>query len=211
MAKRISKTVQAYRKERKRVRDYISRKKREGFDFDFKLPDIPDKITRKDVNYLKSITHYKLKKYGTYAGYETYGEIVSAYEGEKLRRKNIISVDAIKKELEQFESQNNIEEFVRDQTDNEIFAEDILIDRLFEEIEKYPGKLGEYLLESFTERLNKLGRKDFGDILYNMPEDFWNTLGELQYDSDKAVEAFDYASFSYFSRIGVDDNEAINM
>lgn len=208
MGNRISKTVQAYRKERKRVRDYLSRKRREGFDFNFELPEIPPKITQKDVNYLKSITPYKLKKYGTYAGYETFGEIVSAYEGEKIRRTSVKTPEAIKAELEEFEKAPlKTEEF----SDDVLNLEDVLIDRLFSEIETYPGKLGEFLYDEFNERLISYGREKFGGILWSMPDVFWDKLGMAGYDSEEPVEAFDAGAFDYFSELGVDGNEAINM
>lgn len=46
----------AYTKERRRINNYISRKKREGYNIEYVIPKIPKKITVASVNRLKKIT-----------------------------------------------------------------------------------------------------------------------------------------------------------
>ena len=52
-----------YRKQRKRIQSYISRRWKLGFDSDFVLPSIPKKITAGSVRRLKKITAEKLKQH----------------------------------------------------------------------------------------------------------------------------------------------------
>lgn len=76
----------AYRKERKRITNYIGRKKREGFDVgEIILPAIPDSPTKKDVDRLKRMTADKLADKIYYINKIT-GEFSKASNREKTRR-----------------------------------------------------------------------------------------------------------------------------
>ena len=75
-----------YRKERKRIQQFINRAEKRGYQFDFEMPEIPKNITSASVNRLKRITPEKLYKKSVYGGEATQGEIISGTEGRKLER-----------------------------------------------------------------------------------------------------------------------------
>lgn len=54
--------VETYRRERKRIQNYISARKKKGFLPDFELPKIPKKITQGSINRLKKITPEKIRE-----------------------------------------------------------------------------------------------------------------------------------------------------
>lgn len=78
--------LSAYRRERKRITNYLGRKRREGFDVgEVILPPIPDSPTKKDVDRLKRMTAEKLADKIYYINKIT-GEFSKASNREKTRR-----------------------------------------------------------------------------------------------------------------------------
>lgn len=77
---------QLYQKQRKRVLNYISRARKKGYTFDIEIPPIPQKPTKKDVNFFANITPEKLRENGYYVSEET-GEVEQAQEAFKRKRK----------------------------------------------------------------------------------------------------------------------------
>lgn len=88
----------AYRRERRRIQNYISGRRRKGFRLDFELPKIPKKVTEGSINRLKKITPSKIREseyaYVDQEGNVTVGEhwtLTKAYK------------DAVRAEREEFE------------------------------------------------------------------------------------------------------------
>lgn len=78
---------QEYMKERRRVKQFIARAEKRGYNFSADiLPDIPDTIKRSSVNKLKALTPEKLYSNSTYVSSLTDGEIVSGLEGRRIER-----------------------------------------------------------------------------------------------------------------------------
>lgn len=75
-----------YRKQRKRIRDFISRNKRKGYFFDFELPPVPKAPTKKDIERLKRVTPNTLRDIGFYVEPST-GEAFEAAPYFKQKRK----------------------------------------------------------------------------------------------------------------------------
>lgn len=75
-----------YRKQRKRIRDFISRNKRKGYFFDYELPPIPKAPTKKDVERLKRVTPNTLREIGFFVDPST-GEAYGATSYFKQKRK----------------------------------------------------------------------------------------------------------------------------
>lgn len=89
MAKRRKQTPaeRAYSKQVKRIRQFISRAEKRGYQFsDNVLPQRPKRVTQASVKKLAKITPEKLYQKAVYGGLATYGEIVPAIEGLKLER-----------------------------------------------------------------------------------------------------------------------------
>lgn len=89
MAKRRKQTPaeRAYSKQVKRIRQFISRAEKRGYQFsDNVLPQRPKRVTQASVKKLAKITPEKLYQKAVYGGLATTGEIVPAIEGLKLER-----------------------------------------------------------------------------------------------------------------------------
>lgn len=89
MAKRRKQTPaeRAYSKQVKRIRQFISRAEKRGYQFsDNVLPQRPKRVTQASVKKLAKITPEKLYQKAVYGGLATMGEIVPAIEGLKLER-----------------------------------------------------------------------------------------------------------------------------
>lgn len=89
MAKRRKQTPteRAYSKQVKRIKQFISRAEKRGYQFDNSvLPQRPKRVTQASVRKLAKLTPDKLYKKAVYGGLATDGEIVPAIEGRKLER-----------------------------------------------------------------------------------------------------------------------------
>lgn len=91
MAKRrVSKYEADYRKQVKRIKQFVRRAESRGYYFgelDTILPNRPKRLTAGSVRRLEAITPDKLYKRGVYGGEATSGEIISAELGRKEERK----------------------------------------------------------------------------------------------------------------------------
>lgn len=76
-----------YKKERKRIQNFMRKAEKRGYQFNYELPAIPKKITKSSVSKLKKITPKYLYSKSVYGGEATYGEIVSGTKGKQEERK----------------------------------------------------------------------------------------------------------------------------
>lgn len=87
-SKPLTPLQQEYRKQRRRIQQFIRRTEKRGYQFDPNiLPDKPKKITKQSVERLRKLTPEKLYKKSVYGGEATYGEIVKGTKGRQLERK----------------------------------------------------------------------------------------------------------------------------
>lgn len=78
----------AYAKERSRIRSFLRRASKRGYQFpDGILPAIPKRKTEASIRKLKRLTKDVLYDKAIYGGPTSYGEVVPAKEGLKLERK----------------------------------------------------------------------------------------------------------------------------
>ncbi len=81
---------QEYKKELRRIKQFIRRASKRGFFWDKSpIPNQPKKITSKSVERLRKITPDVLYKKGEYVVQET-GELIPAIKGRKLERKRAV-------------------------------------------------------------------------------------------------------------------------
>lgn len=86
--KQISPLEQEYRKQRRRVQQFLRRAEKRGYQFlENTLPERPKRITKKSVERLQKLTPEKLYKKSTYGGEATYGEVIKGTKGRELERK----------------------------------------------------------------------------------------------------------------------------
>ena len=89
MAKRVKQTPaeRAYSKQVKRIKQFISRAEKRGYQFgEDVLPQRPKRVTQSSVRKLAKLTPEKLYQKAVYGGLASEGEIVPATEGVKLER-----------------------------------------------------------------------------------------------------------------------------
>lgn len=89
MAKRKKQTSveRAYSKQIKRIKQFIRRSEKRGYQFDENvIPQRPKRITQASVRKLSKITPEHLYKKSVYGGEATQGEIVKGTEGRKAER-----------------------------------------------------------------------------------------------------------------------------
>ena len=106
--KPISPLEQEYRKQRRRVQQFIRRAEKRGYLFpETALPERPKRITRRSVERLRNITPEKLYKKAVYGGEATYGELVKGTKGRELERKRSAEKSAEtrrrKREIQEYE------------------------------------------------------------------------------------------------------------
>ena len=94
MAKRkrrkITETRKEYNKQRKRIQNFLSRARKQGYIFEENvLPEIPKRVTKASVRRLAKLTSQELYKKAVYVSRET-GEIETPEERKKLARKQAI-------------------------------------------------------------------------------------------------------------------------
>ena len=91
MAKRKSKQTpnqRAYAKQVKRIRQFIRRAEKRGYQFtENVLPKTPKRVTQASIRKLAQLTPEKLYQKAVYGGEASFGEIVKGVEGIKLERK----------------------------------------------------------------------------------------------------------------------------
>lgn len=89
MAKKRAPSVlrQEYMKQRKRIKQFINRAQKRGYEFDSKLvPTIPKRVTRKQVEKLQALKPADLYKKARYASEKSYGEILTGEQARHLER-----------------------------------------------------------------------------------------------------------------------------
>lgn len=87
-SKPLTPLQQEYRKQRRRIQQFIRRAEKRGYQFaENAIPDKVKKITRQSVERLRKLTPEKLYKKSIYGGEASYGEIVKGTKGRELERK----------------------------------------------------------------------------------------------------------------------------
>lgn len=110
-----------YRRERKRVRDYISRLKRQGYIVETELPKIPKRITAGSIRRLQKLTPEKISESAT-----TYhrGRIISRREHRQIVNERNRELRRIKRETEKAEEKLRQERIEREKAREQRIKED---------------------------------------------------------------------------------------
>lgn len=86
MAKKITPNQQEWKKELKRLNQFIKRAEKRGYIFDDVIPETPERITKKKLSEIKDINANALYSSAKYFNKET-GETITGTEGRKIERK----------------------------------------------------------------------------------------------------------------------------
>lgn len=84
--KKVSELRKAYKKEERRIKQFIRRAEKRGYDVQYRLPSEPKRVTKQRVEKLRKLTATELYKKSKFVDTET-GEIITGTEGRKLERK----------------------------------------------------------------------------------------------------------------------------
>lgn len=132
--RKLTPLQQEYRKQRRRVKEFIRRAKKRGYQFEEGIiPNIPKKITRSSVERLKKLTPKKLYEKAEYVDIET-GEIKTSKQRQLEVRK-----EATKKAKETLQ-RKKYRESKYDKITPDIYIPTIsIIDKIREYIESIPS------------------------------------------------------------------------
>lgn len=198
MAKRKtpSKTQQAnktaYQKELKRIKQFIRRAEKRGYQFrENVIPKKPANITKASVNKLKKITPQSLYKKAIYGGEATGGEIVTGVQGRKAERKQASRKGA---ETRKQRKKQTIENY-----DTMPYTEftDIVIANFKSDILRFPKEISDRVLSLVNQIITQQGANAVAEALQNMPETFYQILRRVGYDSESAMQELSTSLINY--------------
>lgn len=228
--KKKSKYYEPYMRERKRIQNYMSSRRSQGFEwFDFKLPAIPKKIKPESINRLKKMTPVYLINKAVYPDKET-GVAIPAKKELKRRRK-----EAAKKRAETIKRKKDINSFYDQQGAQKSEHPASLYEKVISEVRELLAKMaaeevaevvdGKYRKKEVTDFINKnrynlLGIVDENLMIYG--NEYANYLETNKGNIEPALTSFFYGQYldrdikpaytmlvSYFRRKPVTPDEAI--
>lgn len=161
--KKITKVQEAYKKERRRIQNYLSKKFKQGFYTTQKiLPAEPKKVTEASVNRLKKITAKDIVKKLRFVMSEETGETTSGSRGVEILRSEAAKKAAkTRKEKKKAEAEFfgvdyvNIDEVAIDVLENEM---NILRD--MSEETYFKNDKGKWVMHPFAARVASTGAKE---------------------------------------------------
>lgn len=177
---------QEYKKELRRIKQFIRRASKRGFFWDKSpIPNQPKKITSKSVERLRKITPDVLYKKGEYVVQET-GELIPATKGRKLERKRAIekakeTTSKSKKDIKTKAKQKPIDKPIYSPDDDEVEYDtddtyypnfiDIVLSNFRAQLAQFPNAEGTPLLLSWFETLiSDNGREAVAQMLQDGAE-----------------------------------------
>lgn len=106
--KTLTPTQQAYRQQVRRIKQFIRRAEKRGYQFSENvLPQQPKRITKQSVERLRKLTPEQLYKKAEYGGEATFGEVVAGTKGRELERKQ-----SARKAVETRKARQNLRDYV---------------------------------------------------------------------------------------------------
>lgn len=197
MAKKVSKTVQEYRKQRKRIQSTISRLRKEGYFPAINiLPDIPKKITQGSVRRLQKIDIEYIYKKSVFLDVET-GELI---EGRKPKRKAKEKTNTKNKK----EKTNQQKERYADFTD-------MVIREYINQISRFPKKVAEIVLRKLDEAIKKSGKDNVAYALQYKNEHLSEYLNNVALFGDSIQAILAYCDAMFGDLPGMDDESRLEI
>lgn len=197
MAKKVSKTVQEYRKQRKRIQSTISRLRKEGYFPAINiLPDTPKKITQGSVRRLQKIDIEYIYKKSVFLDVET-GELI---EGRKPKRKAKEKTNTKNKK----EKTNQQKERYADFTD-------MVIREYINQISRFPKKVAEIVLRKLDEAIKKSGKDNVAYALQYKNEHLSEYLNNVALFGDSIQAILAYCDAMFGDLPGMDDESRLEI
>lgn len=157
---------QSYMRERKRILNAISRYRRQGYDVELKVPNIPKKITEGSIRRLRNITIGKIKEV-TYAPDLETGEKISLqkYRNRYLRKKgtpaDVLSRKAVRAALG----------FIESEPPKPPTKAQMSIEYVRGVVSQYPDRAAEIMNSAIDGAIGAYGEERVGKALNEMIED----------------------------------------
>lgn len=180
MAKRkLTVNQQQWKKEVDRLKQFIRRAEKRGFTFDDVIPDTPKRITKKQLNLIKSLTPNVLYSRSQYTDPQT-GESMAGTEGRRLERSRA-ALKRFKKStynppIEEDSVLTQIEQMIADWKPFSNYS------KYFTEVKREDKNRLKALLDG---KIAEVGRKETARILQQNAEGINHMVDEILYSSDE--------------------------
>ena len=190
MAKKVSKTVQEYSKQRKRIQSTISRLKKSGYFPAINiLPDIPKRITQSSVRRLQKIDIEYIYKNSVYLDIET-GELLEGRQ-PKSKRKKKKRTDKQKERYADFT--------------------DMVIREYKNQISRFPAKVAEIIFRKLDEAIQKSGKDNVAYALHYKNESLSEYLNNVALFGDSIQAILAYCDAMFGDLPGMDNESRLEI
>lgn len=204
MAKRglkQSPNQRAYAKQVKRIKQFISRAEKRGYQFtENVLPKKPKRITQASIRKLANLTPEKLYQKAFYGGEATGGEIVKGTEGIKLERKVRAQKAAQTRKYrlaEPVQEPTNTAGFVPPENLLEFGISNVIVQNFKSQILHFPKEIADKIIALINTLVSEQGIEDVAYSLQHMPMQFYEYINRQGYDSNAAIQEFSSALIEY--------------
>ena len=184
-----------YSKQRRRLKQAISRSEKQGYIFPENIiPDKPKRITKASVRRLAKITPESLRQKGEFL-FEDTGEIIPV-KGNK----SVIKQEITRKRKEYKEYLQQIEQEEQEYLPS--FSLNV-IQRFKSNILGFPPAISDMVISLINTIINEQGEDDVAIALENMPEQFHEYLHRHAYDSGTAISEFATSLIEYLPNASI--------
>ncbi len=171
-----------YKKQVRRIKQFIRRAEKRGFSFNFELPKKPKRITQASINKLARITPEYLYKKAVYGGAETFGEVIPALQARKKERST-----AAKKAAE---TRKKSKVFIAPDTVNtdESFYENVVISNWYATLQQFSNGEAYNLLRSWMgNTIRTEGKSATAEMIVRATSNGHMLTWDTVYKADNAV------------------------
>lgn len=203
MAKRLKQTPaeRAYSKQVKRIKQFISRAEKRGYQFsEDVLPKRPKRVTQASVRKLAKLTPETLYQKAVYGGLASEGEIVPATEGVKLERSLRAKKAAETRKYrlaEPVQEPTNTPGFVPPENLLEFGISNVIVQNFKSQILHFPKEIADKIIALINTLVSEQGIDDVAYSLQNMPMQFYEYINRQGYDSNASIQEFSSALIEY--------------
>lgn len=199
MAKKVSKTVQEYRKQRKRIQSTINRLRKAGYFPAINiLPDIPKKITQASVRRLQKIDIEYIYKKSVFLDTET-GELLEGKQ-PKSKRKTKSKADTKNNKKKQEQQKERYADFT-----------DMVIREYKNQISRFPAKVAEIILRKLDEAIQKSGKDNVAYALQYKNESLSEYLNNVALFGDSIQAILAYCDAMFGDLPGMDNGSRLEI
>ena len=199
MAKKVSKTVQEYRKQRKRIQSTITRLRKKGYFPAINIiPDIPKRITQGSIRKLQKIDIEYIYKHSVFLDVET-GELLDGRQPISKRKPKQKS-DTKNKKKKQEQQKERYADFT-----------DMVITEYKRQISRFPAKIAEIVLRKLDEAIKKSGKDNVAYALQYKNESLSEYLNNVALFGDSIQAILAYCDAMFGDLPGMDDESRLEI